>query len=167
MKKRLFILAAVSVLTLCLVGAAAAEGYGEEAPDWKITASSEITPDARAAFDRAAAEMTDAAYEPVALLGVQGDVYCILCRAMVDLEDAEPYYTLVYVGENGVENVWDLWVESHSVPEKSEEDKPSPGCSRSDPVFVPVVGEGSQPVQYGSCFVFCQQRGSLPVFPLF
>ena len=73
-------------------------------------------------FDSAKAELTDAVYEPVALLGEQQDVYCILCRAMVDDEDAEPYYTLVYVGKNGVQNIWDLWVETHSVPEQRNED---------------------------------------------
>jgi vancomycin permeability regulator SanA len=73
-------------------------------------------------FDSAKAEHTDAVYEPVALLGEQQDVYCILCRAMVDDEDAEPYYTLVYVGKNGVQNIWDLWVETHSVPEQRNED---------------------------------------------
>ena len=42
----------------------------------------------------------------------------------VDYEDAKPYYTLVYVGKNGVQNIWDLWVEIHSVPEqKSEEEE--------------------------------------------
>ena len=123
MKGRLLILAAVTALLLCLLGAAAVEENEEEAPGWKITASSEITSDARAAFDRAAAGLTDAKYEPVALLGVQGDVYCILCRVTVDLEDAEPFYTLVYVGENGVQNIWDLWVESHSVPERSDEEE--------------------------------------------
>ncbi|MBQ7175089.1 MAG: YdcF family protein [Lachnospiraceae bacterium] len=121
MKKRLLILAVVTALLLCLFGAA--EETDEEAPGWKITASSQITLEARAAFDRAAAGLTDATYEPVALLGVQGDVYCILCRVTVDLEDAEPYYTLVYVGENGVQNIWDLWVESHSEPERSEEEE--------------------------------------------
>ena len=73
-------------------------------------------------FDSAKAEHTDVVYEPVALLGEQQDVYCILCRAMVDDEDAEPYYTLVYVGKNGVQNIWDLWVETHSVPEQRNED---------------------------------------------
>ena len=117
-KKCLFRMMDVLVLLLCLSGAAAAEEDNEEAPGWKITASSEITEDARAAFDRAAAELTDAVYEPVALLGVQQDVYCILCRATGDYEDAQPYYTLVYAGKNGVQNIWDLWVEIHSVPEQ-------------------------------------------------
>ncbi len=45
----------MTALLLCLIGAAAAEENDEEAPGWKITASSEVTLDARAAFDRAAA----------------------------------------------------------------------------------------------------------------
>ena len=118
MKKRLFRMMTVSILLLCLFGAAAAEENNEEAPEWRITDSSEITDEARAAFDCAKAELTDAAYEPVALLGEQQDIYCILCRASRDDEDAQPYYTLVYVGKNGVQNVWDLWIENHSVPDK-------------------------------------------------
>ena len=107
MIKRLFRMMTVSILLLCLFGTAVAE-KNEEIPRWRITDSSEITEDARAAFDSAKAELTDAVYEPVALLGEQQDVYCILCRATSDYEDAEPYYTLVYVGKNGVQNIWDL-----------------------------------------------------------
>ncbi len=123
MKKRLFRLMAVSALLLCLFGAAAAEETEEGTPAWIITDSTEIPEAARAAFDSAKAELTDAVYEPVALLGRQQDVYCILCRATVDDEDARPYYTLVYVGKNGVQNIWDLWVESHSVPERMEREE--------------------------------------------
>ena len=118
MRNCLFRMLTVLILLLCLFGAAAAEENNEETPGWKITDSSEITDDARAAFDSAKAELTDAVYEPVALLGEQQDVYCILCRVTGDSEDAEPYYTLVYVGKNGVQNKWDLWVEKHSVPEQ-------------------------------------------------
>ncbi len=120
MKKRLFRIMALPVLLLFLFGAAAAEDSGEEAPAWKITESAEITEDAQAAFDRAKAELADGAYEPVALLGQQQDVYCILCRARGDYEGAEPYYTLVYIGNSGVQNIWDLWVENHSMPEPKE-----------------------------------------------
>ena len=121
MKKGLSGIIAVLILLLCLSGAAAAEESSEsseESPGWKITDSSEITEAAQAAFDRAAAELTDAVYEPVALLGEQQGVFCILCRATGDYEGAEPYYTLVYAGENGVQNIWDLWIESHSMPER-------------------------------------------------
>ena len=123
MKKRLPGMMTVMILLLCLFGTAAAEENDEETPTWKMTGSSEITEEAQAAFDSAKAELTDAAYEPVALLGVQQDVYCILCRATSDYEDAEPYYTLVYVGKNGVQNIWDLWIQSHSMPEKNEEEE--------------------------------------------
>ncbi len=126
MKKVLFGIMTAAVLLLCLFAAAAAEDNGEETPGWKMTESSEITEDAQAAFDSAKAELTDAVYEPVALLGVQQDVYCILCRATVDAEDAEPYYTLVYVGKNGVQNIWDLWIESHSRPEQRREEEERP-----------------------------------------
>lgn len=123
MIKRLFRMMTVSILLLCLFGTAVAENKNEEIPGWRITDSSEITEDARAAFDSAKAELTDAVYEPVALLGEQQDVYCILCRATSDYEDAEPYYTLVYVGKNGVQNIWDLWIESHSVPEQINDEE--------------------------------------------
>ena len=94
MKKGLSGIIAVLILLLCLSGAAAAEESSEsseESPGWKITDSSEITEAAQAAFDRAAAELTDAVYEPVALLGEQQGVFCILCRATGDYEGAEPY----------------------------------------------------------------------------
>ena len=123
MKKPLLRIMAVTILLLCLFGAAVAEESNEETSGWEITDSLEITEDARAAFDSAKAELTDSVYEPVALLGEQQDVYCILCRAMADYEDAKPYYTLVYVGKNGVQNIWDLWVEIHSVPEQRSEDE--------------------------------------------
>ena len=60
MKKRLFRMMTVTILLLCLFGAAAAEESNEETSGWEITDSSEITEDARAAFDSAKAELTDA-----------------------------------------------------------------------------------------------------------
>ena len=123
MKKHLFRMVIVSLLLLCLSGTAPAEESEEETPGWTITETAEITEDARAAFESAKAELADAAYEPVALLGQQQDVYCILCRATGDYEDAKPYYTLVYAGKNGVQNTWDLWIESHSKPEQTEEEE--------------------------------------------
>ena len=83
----------------------------EETNGWIMTESSEMTEDAMAAFDRAVQDLTDAVYEPVALLGKQQGVCCILCRVRGEDEGAEPYYTLLYAGENGVQNVWDLWIE--------------------------------------------------------
>ena len=109
-----------------VIGTAAAEETGEETTGWKMTESSEMTEDARAAFDGAIQELTDAVYEPVALLGEQQDVYCILCRARAEYEDAEPYYKLVYVGKSGIQNVWDLWIEDHDVPKTVDEEEEKP-----------------------------------------
>lgn len=50
MKKRLFRMMTVTILLLCLFGAAAAEESNEETSGLEITDSSEITEDARAAF---------------------------------------------------------------------------------------------------------------------
>ena len=119
MKKYLFWILAVLILMLYVC----AGGLSEEDEDyafWEMTESSELTEEARAAFDMAAEELTDAVYEPVALLGQKENVFCILCRARGDYEDAKPYYTLVYVGENGVQNIWDLWIEDHSLPKEEE-----------------------------------------------
>ncbi len=55
---------------LLLVSAATAEA-DEETIGWKITESSEITQEAIDAFAGAVQELTDAVYEPVALLGEQ------------------------------------------------------------------------------------------------
>ena len=98
----------------------------EETTGWIMTESSEMTEDAMAAFDRAVQDLTDAAYEPVALLGKQQGVYCILCRARGDDEDAEPYYTLLYAGESGAQNVWDLWIADHDMPQAIDEDEEKP-----------------------------------------
>ena len=95
----------------------------EETNGWIMTESSEMTEDAMAAFDRAVQDLTDAVYEPVALLGKQQGVCCILCRVRGEDEGAEPYYTLLYAGENGVQNVWDLWIEYHDTPDTENEDE--------------------------------------------
>ena len=111
---------------LLLPVSAAAADADEETVGWKMTESSEITQEAMDAFDGAVRELTDAVYEPVALLGEQQGVYCILCRARGEYEGAEPYYTLLYVGENGVQNIWDLWIDDHDKPKTVHEKEETP-----------------------------------------
>ena len=106
-------LVAVFLSVLFAFGCAAA---AEEAPVWTITESAEMTAEALAAFEKAAEELTDAEYEPIALLAESGGVYCILCRVTKNGTDAEVSYALVYAGENGVQNIWDLWIAEHSMP---------------------------------------------------
>lgn len=52
------------------------------------------------AFEKATAELTGCAYEPVALLASQvvaGTNYCLLCRCTVVTPDAPVSYVLMYV----------------------------------------------------------------------
>ena len=122
MRTKLIRLAAFLFLMICAIGAAAAEETEEEYTGWKITESSELTEEARTALDAAVREETDVTYEPVALLGEEQGVYCILCRSVVVYEEGDPYchYTILYVGKNGLQNTWDLWIEDHDTPETDE-----------------------------------------------
>ena len=108
----------------------AIDGYAHEAEEetarWIMAESSEMTEGAMAAFGRAVQDLTDAAYEPVALLGEQQGVYCILCRVRGNYEGAEPYYTLLYAGESGAQNVWDFWIEDHDMPKAIDEEEEKP-----------------------------------------
>jgi len=123
MKKTLPGLILVLVLLLCACGPAAAEAVPAEDTAWHFTTCADLTEDALSAFREASEELTGADYEPVALLAKQQDVYCILCRATVEAPGAEPSYTLVYVGENGIQNIWDLWIEDHSMPKQAAEEE--------------------------------------------
>ena len=105
---------AVLILSLLLVFACAAAA--EDAPAWTMTESAEMTAEALAAFDKAAEELTDAVYEPVALLAESDGIYCILCRVTRDGAEGGVSYALVYAGENGVQNIWELWIAEHSMP---------------------------------------------------
>ena len=53
-------------------------------------------------------------YEPLALLAELDNTYCLLCRATVVYPGATPKYTLFYVNEEGVQNIYDLWIDAHA-----------------------------------------------------
>ena len=86
----------------------------EQTGEWTITDSAELTEEARKVFDSAMKNLVGAAYDPVALLGEYEGVYCILCRVTVIYPDAKPQYALVYVAEDGIRNVWTLWIDAHA-----------------------------------------------------
>ena len=116
--------AVVLLLALCFCTWAAAETADTEDAGWQITRTSELTEEAIAAFSKAAGTLTDTAVcEPVALLGENEGIYCILCRVTGDDPGSEPYYTLVYAGQDGVQNVWDLWIADHSTPKNMEKEE--------------------------------------------
>ena len=86
----------------------------ENQPDWNIPASTELSEEVLAIFSQAADEFEGTDYEPIAFLGESDGIYCVLCRALASSPDAKPYYALVYVSENGLQNIWDIWMEMHA-----------------------------------------------------
>lgn len=125
MKKTVSLLLIVSVLLAFGVYAAADNNgittvsdepetaSGEEGPEWDMSISPEITEDIRALFDRAMEKRMGVEYTPVAVLGVIDSTYCILCKAAVVYPGARPYNVLVYINEDGVQNIYELWIEKH------------------------------------------------------
>ena len=82
--------------------------------DWNLPETIEMTQEATAAFQKAMDGLTGVSYEPAGYLGEKDGVYCILCRATVVYPDAKPYYALVYVNDDGVQNIWDIWMGAHA-----------------------------------------------------
>ena len=87
--------------------------------DWSLPETVEMTEEVTAVFDRAMEGLTGVDYKPVGYLGEKDGVYCVLCRAAVVSPDAKPYYALVYVSDDGLENIWDIWMGAH-VEKKAE-----------------------------------------------
>ena len=87
--------------------------------DWRLPETVEMTEEVTAVFDRAMEGLTGVDYKPVGYLGEKDGVYCVLCRAAVVSPDAKPYYALVYVSDDGLENIWDIWMGAH-VEKKTE-----------------------------------------------
>lgn len=95
---------------------------GAEASDWDLSAPTEVTEEVRAIFDKATEGLLGVSYVPVCVLGVQGDTYCILCKATVIYPNAEPNNVLVYVNEDGIQNIYELWIEKHDKKEEVRDD---------------------------------------------
>jgi hypothetical protein len=87
--------------------------------DWSLSETIEMPDEVTAVFDRAMEGLTGVDYKPVGYLGEKDGVYCVLCRAAVVSPDAKPYYALVYVSDDGLENIWDIWMGAH-VEKKTE-----------------------------------------------
>ena len=95
---------------------------GADASDWDLSAPTEVTEEVRAIFDKATEGLLGVSYVPVCLLGVQGDTYCILCKATVIYPNAEPNNVLVYVNEDGIQNIYELWIDKHDKKEEVRDD---------------------------------------------
>lgn len=95
---------------------------GAEASDWDLSAPTEVTEEVRAIFDKATEGLLGVSYVPVCVLGVQGDTYCILCKATVIYPKAEPNNVLMYVNEDGIQNIYELWIDKHDKKEEVRDD---------------------------------------------
>ena len=82
--------------------------------DWNLPETIEMTEEITAVFEKAMDGLTGVSYEPVGYLGEKDGVYCVLCRATVVYPDAKPYYALVYVSDEGLKNIWDIWMGAHA-----------------------------------------------------
>ena len=82
--------------------------------DWNLPETIEMTEEVTAVFEKAMKGLTGVRYEPVGYLGEKDGLYCVLCRANVVYPDAKPYYALVYVSDEGLQNIWDIWMGAHA-----------------------------------------------------
>ena len=81
----------------------------------------ELTEEILAMFEKAIDSLTGVNYTPVAVLGVLDDTYCILCKAAVVYPDAKPYNVLMYVNGDGIQNIYELWIDKHAEKEEFED----------------------------------------------
>ena len=82
--------------------------------DWNLPETIEMSDEVTAVFEKAMDGLTGVDYEPIGYLGEKDGVYCVLCRATVVYPDAKPYYALVYVSDDGMQNIWDIWMGAHA-----------------------------------------------------
>lgn len=128
------------VLLFCVT-----QSLAEAARDegWTIPETNEMTEEVTAVFTRAMENFVGVNYDPLAFLGENGGVYCFFCRATAVYPDAVPYYTLVYVTEDGVQNVWDIWMEQHAerTEQTGEEETAQPDAAAyTDVQYVLYLG---------------------------
>ena len=82
--------------------------------DWNLPETIEMPEEVTAVFEKAMDGLTGVSYEPVGYLGEKDGVYCVICRATVIYPDAKPYYALAYVSDEGLQNIWDIWMGAHA-----------------------------------------------------
>lgn len=76
--------------------------------------SNAVTEELQAKFDAAMANLVGAHHTPLAYLGNNGAVDCFFCRSEAVVIDPVPYYTLVYINDSGVQNIYEVWIEAHA-----------------------------------------------------
>lgn len=132
MKKLICLLLVLSLLTVCCISALAEEPT--LAGGWSASESTEITEDARTAFDKAMEGFVGVGYEPVALLGTQvvaGLNYCLLCKGTTVTLEPRTFYALVYIwaaldGSAQILDIQEIDLGILSYSEENEEDGQNP-----------------------------------------
>lgn len=81
---------------------------------WTLPEAFGLTGEEKAAFERAAEQLTGVDYVPLCCLAEKDGVRCYLARARAVYPEALPYYSLVYISESGIRNIWDLWIGRHA-----------------------------------------------------
>ena len=82
--------------------------------DWNLPDTIEMTDEITGIFDKAMKDLVGVDYQPIGYLGEKDGVYCVLCRASGVYPNAKPYYALVYVSDQGFQNIWDIWMDAHA-----------------------------------------------------
>ena len=99
-------------------GTLQAQSGSDPEAGWDFSVPTEITEDVQALFDQALEGLLGVNYTPVAVLGQNGETWCILARASVVYPDAKPYNVLVYLREQDgtaqLQNIYELWIGAHS-----------------------------------------------------
>lgn len=114
-----FLAITLSLVMLFLAAAFASSEPGADQADdadWTLPDTIEMTAEATAVFNKALEGLVGVTYEPLGFLGEKNGTYCILCRATVVYPGAKPGYALVYVNDDGVQNIWDIWMDKHAIP---------------------------------------------------
>ena len=80
---------------------------------WISPDSNAVTEELQAKFDAAMGSLIGAKHTPLAYLGSNGTVDCFFCRSEAVIPNPVPYYTLVYISESGVQNIYEVWIDAH------------------------------------------------------
>ena len=99
----------------------------EDTPEWDTSVPTEITEEIQKLFDEAMRDLLGVDYTPIAVLGRQGDTFCILCKAVAVYPDSKPYNALVYLNKGEVQNIYELWIDKHA--EKKEFTEGTSNCA--------------------------------------
>ena len=152
---------------------------------WTKVSSPIITDELRAAFEKAAGELTGMSYEPVAYLETQlvaGRNYLVLCKGTATVPNAKPYYSLLKIYErlDGVAEITSMtdsvipavvtedidggWTVPDTPEVTAEAKKALENASKTltGAEYRPVALLGTQVVSGTNYVIFCEMKATVP-----